>query len=162
MKKHVVVAVLSLFALAVCGIAMAQTPAPAHTSSAAVPAAAPAAAPVAPPAPVPAEKKDAVTHVVGKVSVKTEKVGDADVKVPYIVVAEAKAEDGKLVLDLVGKSLKVTGPKAAEVEKLDGKEVEAKGVVKDEKTIEVQTVAEKKPLEKKADLPAPTKPAEKK
>jgi len=89
--------------------------------------------------------------VSGKVEVKE--------KVCSIKVSEAKGDDGKVIADLKGKDLKVTGAKCADVEKLAGKEVEAKGKIKDNKEIDVASVAEKKAPAPKA--PAPKAPAAK-
>lgn len=86
---------------------------------------------------------DVKATVTGKVEVKTEKVAGKDAKVSYINVAEAKGEDGKVIADLKGKSLKVIGAKAADAEKLAGKEVEAKGTVKAGKEIDATSIAEK-------------------
>ncbi len=74
--------------------------------------------------------------VTGKVEVKD--------KVVSIKVAEAKGDDGKAIDALKGKDLKVAGAKVADVEKLSGKEVEAKGAIKDNTEIDVTSVAEKK------------------
>ena len=93
----------------------------------------------------PAYAADLLVTATGKVEVKD--------KVVSIKVAEAKGADGKAVADLKDKVLKVTGAKVADVEKLAGKEVDVKGVVKGA-DIDVLTVAEKKAEEKK--------PAEKK
>jgi glycine betaine/choline ABC-type transport system substrate-binding protein len=64
-------------------------------------------------------------------------------KVVSIKIAEAKGADGKVVADLTGKTLKVTGAKVADVEKLAGKEVQVKGTVKGT-DIDVTMVAEVK------------------
>lgn len=78
--------------------------------------------------------------VVGKVEVKT--VGA--VKTCTIAVASATGADGKAIDALKGKALKVVGAKCADVEKLVGKNVEAKGTLKEKDTqIDVATVAEK-------------------
>jgi hypothetical protein len=98
---------------------------------------------------------DVKATVTGKVEVKAEKVDGKDVKVTSIAVAEAKGEDNKAIADLKGKVLKVVGAKVADVEKLAGKEVEAKGVVKEAKEMDVTSVVDKTPVPK----PAAPKPA---
>ena len=90
---------------------------------------------------------DVPVTATGKVEVKD--------KVVSIKIAEAKGADGKAIADLKDKTLKVVGAKLADVEKLAGKEVEVKGIVKGA-DIDVASVAV---VEKKA--PAP-KAAEKK
>ena len=94
----------------------------------------------------PAYAADLVVTAKGKVEVKE--------KVVSIKIAEAKGADGKAVADLAGKTLKVTGAKVADVEKLAGKEVEVKGTVKGA-DIDVTAVAEVK-------APVAPKPAPKK
>lgn len=74
--------------------------------------------------------------VIGKVEVKD--------KVCSIKVSEAKGDDGKAIDALKGKDLKVVGAKCADVEKLAGKEVTAKGAIKDNTSIDVASVAEQK------------------
>ncbi len=101
----------------------------------------------------PAAAKEVKASVTGKIEVKMEKVADKEVKVPFVVVAEAKGADGKVIADLKGKTLKIVGPKVAEAEKLAGKEAMVAGVVK-EMTIDA-TMA----MEKKAPAPAPKAPA---
>ncbi len=149
MKKLVTVAVVLAVAVALSYGAYAAEAAPA--AKAAAPAAKAAA-----PAAKPAAAKPVM--VVGKIEVKTEKVGEKEAKVPYLTVAEAK-EGAKEVAALKGKVLKVVGPKVADAEKLAGKEVEAKGVVKEDKEIDVTLVVEKKapakPVAKPAAAPAP-------
>ena len=100
----------------------------------------------------PAYAADLAVTATGKVEVKD--------KVVSIKIAEAKGADGKAVADLKDKVLKVTGAKVADVEKLAGKEVEVKGLVKGAE-IDVLAVAEKKAEEKKA-APAEKKAEEKK
>ena len=78
---------------------------------------------------------DVAATVTGKVEVKD--------KVCSIKVAEAKGADGKAIADLKDKVLKVVGAKCADVEKLVGKNVEAKGTVKGA-DLDVASVAEKK------------------
>ncbi len=84
---------------------------------------------------------DVKATVVGKVSVQN--------NVASIQVKEAKDDTGKALADLAGKSLKVVGSKSADVCKLNGKDVEAKGTVKNNNTeIEVTEVKEKAPAQK--------------
>lgn len=83
---------------------------------------------------------DVKATIYGKVSVQN--------NVASIQVKEAKDDTGKAIADLAGKNLKVIGAKSADVVKLNGKDVEAKGTVKNNNTeIEVTEVKEK---------PAPT------
>lgn len=85
---------------------------------------------------------DVKATVVGKVSVQN--------NVASIQVKEAKDDTGKALGDLAGKSLKVVGSKCADVSKLNGKDVEAKGTVKNNNTeIEVTEVKEKAPTAQK-------------
>lgn len=104
----------------------------------------------------------AVALVAYAADVKVTAVGKVELKdkVCSIKIAEAKGEDGKAIADLKDKVLKVIGAKCADVEKLAGKDVEVKGIVKGT-DIDVAAVAEKKapaPAPKPA-APAP-KPAE--
>jgi len=96
---------------------------------------------------------DVPVTATGKVEVKD--------KVVSIKIAEAKGADGKAIADLKDKTLKVVGAKLADVEKLAGKEVEVKGIVKGA-DIDVASVAvvEKKPAPKAP--AAEKKPAPKK
>ena len=81
----------------------------------------------------------------GKVEVKTEKVDGKDTKVPYLALSECKADDGKTCCaDMKGKAVKLVGAKAADAEKLAGKQVEVKGTCKGGKEVDVASVAEKK------------------
>jgi hypothetical protein len=85
-------------------------------------------------------KAEAKVTVVGKVAVKTEN----NVKSVTITVTEAKDAAGAAMASLVGKALKVTGAKVADVEKLADKVVTATGTLADKDTaINVTTVAEK-------------------
>lgn len=61
----------------------------------------------------------------------------------YVKVAVAKDDAGKTMANMKGMDLKVVGPKAVDAEKLAGKEVEVKGVVKGGKEIVADSVAEK-------------------
>jgi len=88
-------------------------------------------------------------EVIGKVDCKD--------KVCSIKVSEAKGDDGKAIDALKGKDLKVIGAKAADVQKLAGKEVLAKGAIKDNKEIDVASVAEKAPAAAPAAPAAPAK-----
>ncbi|MCX8065750.1 MAG: hypothetical protein N3G21_11365 [Candidatus Hydrogenedentes bacterium] len=79
---------------------------------------------------------DIKATVSGKVSVQN--------NIASIQVKEAKDDAGKAIADLAGKTLKVVGAKSADVVKLNGKDVEAKGTVKNNNTeIEVTEVKEK-------------------
>ncbi len=63
----------------------------------------------------------------GKVEAKTEKGADGkEVTSYYLSVSDAKCAAGK-ECPLKGKTIKLTGPKAAEAEKLAGKQVDVKG-----------------------------------
>jgi hypothetical protein len=66
--------------------------------------------------------------------------------VPYLTLsADCKVADGKTCCaNSKGKTVKVVGAKAGDVEKLAGKEVEIKGTCKGGKEIDVALVAEKK------------------
>ncbi len=90
---------------------------------------------------------DVKANITGSVVVKEKAVS--------IRVTTAKGEDGKPIAALAGKVLAVTGAKAADVEKLAGKHVEASGTVKDDKEIDVTTVAEKTAPAPKPAAPAP-------
>jgi DNA/RNA endonuclease YhcR with UshA esterase domain len=149
MKMRFALAVLAVCAVAFCGMTYA-----ADTSDTAQPAVVASETPAAPAAPPAEETKVAITTVVGKVAVKTEMVDGKKSKIVSIVVSEANDEEGAAVADLNAKSLEVTGDKAADVQKLDGKEVEAKGVVTEMKSIEVESVMEKNPVEETATPPA--------
>lgn len=79
-------------------------------------------------------------ELTGKVETKTEN----NVKVSYITVSAAKDSAGKAMDTLKGKTIKLTGAKASDAEKFNGKEAVAKGTLKDEnKSLEVQSVAAK-------------------
>ncbi len=90
-----------------------------------------------------AAAKDVKASITGMVHLKTEKVNGQDVKHVELTVTSAKNDTGAAIPALAGKMLQVTGPKAADVEKLAGKSIEVKGIVKDNKTIEVESVIEK-------------------
>jgi hypothetical protein len=62
----------------------------------------------------------------GKVETKTED----NQQVAYVTISEAKTADGKAGCCKAGKSIKITGDKAADVAKLNGKEVTLKGTCK--------------------------------
>jgi hypothetical protein len=94
----------------------------------------------------PAYAADLVVTAKGKVEVKE--------KVVSINIVSAKGPDGKAVADLAGKTLKVTGAKVADVEKLAGKEVEVKGTVKGEEIDVTMVIEIKAPV---APKPAPKK-----
>jgi hypothetical protein len=96
----------------------------------------------------PAYAADLAVSATGKVEVKD--------KVASIKITEAKGTDGKPVAELAGKVLKVIGAKAADVEKLAGKEVEVKGVVKGAE-IDVASVAAVAPAPAPATAPAAPK-----
>ena len=68
--------------------------------------------------------------VVGKVEVRTEKVKEEEVSVPYVKVSEAKGPDDKAMPHMKGKLVKVVGANAANAKALAGKEVEVTGVVR--------------------------------
>jgi hypothetical protein len=70
-------------------------------------------------------------------------VANKDVKVPYMMVSSAKGQNGKLMADLKGKMLKVTGPKAADAARLSGKDARLVGIVKGE-TIDPSLVIAKR------------------
>lgn len=89
------------------------------------------------------DMKEMKCTVTGKVEVKIEKVDGKDAKVSYVKVAVAKDDAGKTMANMKGMDLKVVGPKAVDAEKLAGKEVEVKGVVKGGKEIVADSVAEK-------------------
>jgi len=91
---------------------------------------------------------DVKATVAGKISV-------AD-KVASVKVSEAKGDDGKAIADLAGKSLTISGAKAADAVKLAGKDAVIKGTVKDGKDIAATDVAEKKAA---APAPKPAAPA---
>lgn len=93
---------------------------------------------------------DGPVTATGKIEVKD--------KVSMLKISEAKGADGKAVADLAGKDLKVVGAKAADAEKLGGKEVEAKGTVKGAE-IDVTAIAEKAAAQapEKAPAKAPAK-----
>lgn len=77
----------------------------------------------------------------GTVAVKTE----GTTKTASLTVSDAKADDGKTCCQAMkGKEIKLSGAKAAEAEKLAGKQVEIKGVCKAGQELEVASVAEKK------------------
>ena len=82
--------------------------------------------------------------VTGKAVCKSETKDGKTTKECSITVATATGPDGKAVADLAGKSLKATGAKAGDIEKLNDKEVVAKGVISADKTsIEIESVMEK-------------------
>jgi pyruvate/2-oxoglutarate dehydrogenase complex dihydrolipoamide acyltransferase (E2) component len=119
--------------------------APAAKTTPAAPAAKPApTAPAAKPAAAPkaGQLANEVKCVVsGKIETKvTEKRKGKEVKRCLIQVSEAKGADGKAIDALKGKSLRVVGPKVADVEKLVGKNAELTGKVIDGKRIQVETV----------------------
>ncbi len=123
MVKYSVLAVL-LVALT-CSVAFGQ-------------AAAPKAEPAAKAAPKGKIAPPAISTLTGKLEVKD--------KVVSLAVASAKGADGKDLPALKGKTLKLTGPKAAEAEKLAGKEVEVKGMLKNNDTeVTAMSVTEAKP-----------------
>jgi hypothetical protein len=66
-----------------------------------------------------------------------------------IQVKEAKDDSGKAIADLAGKTLKVVGAKSADAVKLNGKDVEAKGTVKNNAEIDLTAIAEKAAAPKK-------------
>jgi len=84
------------------------------------------------------EVKCVVSGKVESTMVKNKR--DKEVKVCRIQVSEAKGADGKAMDALKGVSLKVTGPKLADVQKLVGKNAELTGVVIDGKRIRVESV----------------------
>ncbi len=95
-------------------------------------------------------------EVTGKVVEKAEMKDGKEVKSYSLEVAECKCSDAKCAADMKGKSLALTGSKLADVEKLAGKEVTASGEVKDGKTLDVHTIAEKAaPAAAAAPAPAP-------
>ena len=115
--------------------------------------------------------------IIGKLEMKTVKAAAKgkepakEVKECYLTISEAKDRDGKELADLKGKVMKVMG-KMAECEKLAGKEVQAKAIVREPvktaKVLDVISVAEKaaekaveKAVEKPAEKAAEKKPAEK-
>ncbi|MCX5759042.1 MAG: hypothetical protein NTU83_11150 [Candidatus Hydrogenedentes bacterium] len=64
----------------------------------------------------------------GKVEAKTEKAADGkEMKSYYLSVSDAKCAAGKECPQMKGKTVKLTGAKAAEAEKLAGKQVDVKG-----------------------------------
>ena len=117
----------------------ADAPAAAPAKEAAKPAAAPAAAkPAAPPA------TTVKGEVTGKVEPKmhTDKKTGKETKGCVVAVSEAKGAGGKALDALKGKQLRVTGPKAADVEKLEGKVVTIAGTIINNKKIEAESVKE--------------------
>lgn len=70
--------------------------------------------------------------VVGTVNLKTEKVNEQEMKVPYIKVKEAKSQEGQNQLAVIGKNLKIEGTAAPGAAQMEGKEVSAQGTVKDD------------------------------
>ena len=85
--------------------------------------------------------KSCAVTATGTVDVKTE--GSA--KTASLKVSDAKADDGKTCCAAMkGKEIKLSGEKAAEAEKLAGKQVEVKGTCKAGKELEVASVTEKK------------------
>lgn len=79
--------------------------------------------------------------IIGKAEVQTAN----NAKTVSIAIEDAKGYGAKEMAALKGKALTVMGPKAPEVEKLAGKEIEATGVLKENDTqIEVTFVMEKK------------------
>jgi len=81
-------------------------------------------------------------EVTGKAECKMEKKDGKDVKICTIAVTEAKGADGKALTDV--KSVTVTGSKLADCEKMNGKEVIAKGSLSaDKKVLTADSVAEK-------------------
>lgn len=80
--------------------------------------------------------------VTGKAVCKSETKDGKTTKECSITVGTATGADQKPIADLAGKSLKVTGPKTAEIEKHADKEVIAKGTVSADKTsIEAELIA---------------------
>ncbi len=83
-------------------------------------------------------------EVTGKVMVKTKEVDGKEVKLVYIKADSLEGKDCcKEGCSAKGAKLKVVGDLTAEVEKLDGKQVVAKGVCKQCKELEVASVTEK-------------------
>jgi len=78
-------------------------------------------------------------NVVGTISLKTEKVNEQEMKVPYIKVKEAKSEDGQNQLAVIGKTLKIEGGAASSAAQMDGKEASMQGMVKND-TIMATTI----------------------
>ena len=76
------------------------------------------------------ETKAMKCTVVGKVELRTEKVNEEEVSVPYVKVSEAKGPNEKAMPHMKGKLVKVVGAKAANAEALAGKEVEVTGVLR--------------------------------
>lgn len=87
--------------------------------------------------------KDVKATITGTVHLKTEKVNGQDVKHVELTVTNAKNDTGAALPELTGEMLQVAGPKASDVEKMAGKTIEVKGIVKDNKTIDVESVIEK-------------------
>lgn len=86
-------------------------------------------------------------EVTGKAECKVEKKDGKDVKVCTIAVTVAKGSDGKAIADV--KSVSVAGTKPANCEKMNGKEVIAKGTLSaDKKVLTADSIAEK-PASKK-------------
>lgn len=104
-----------------------------------------------------AKAKEVKAAVVGKVEVKAEKAAGKDVKVAYVKVTSATGADGAAMGKMQGASLKVVGPKSADVAKLVGKEVSIAGKIRDGKEIHVDAVAMKSD-EEGSDTKAPAKP----
>jgi len=86
-----------------------------------------------------AAAKEPTVTVTGKVDVKD----NAGAKTVTLTVTEAKGEDGNPIPNTKGAVLNVEGPKTADVGKLAGKTVEAKGTVKGGRSIEVTSVKAK-------------------
>lgn len=85
-------------------------------------------------------------ELTGKVEAKTEKGADGkEVTSCYVTVSDAKCAAGKECAQMKGKTVKLTGSKAAEAQKLAGKQVAVKGTCGSACTeFDVASVTEKK------------------
>ena len=84
--------------------------------------------------PVPAPMPMKGVEITGKAICKSETKDGKTTKVCSITVFSAKGADGKPIADLNGKTLKVTGAKSAEIEKLADKDIVAHGTVSVDKS----------------------------
>jgi len=73
-------------------------------------------------------------ELAGKAIHQVEKRGDQEVEIFAIIVKSATAKDGDAIIELKGKSVTITGPKAEEISKNNGHDVLAFGTLADDKS----------------------------